>query len=453
MDAPVKKARPAPATGPRARPGRPPNDAAEGATAAERAFFAAVLAYSRAGAGEAASAAALAVAPRAHRFALRGRLDRFFRHHARLGWLLARQGESATPESMAAAALVLFDKVEPEIAARLASTGAGQARRLTTALVRLREGGLRHPEMPEAVRLECPPEMLPLFAAAFGARMGEELAALTRAAPVDLRANRLKATRDALDAELRAEGIVTDPLRAPDALRAKGRPDIPSSAAFLAGLCEIQDEGSQIVAALVGARPGRQVLDFCAGAGGKSLALAAAMANRGHLVAADVSEKRLARAKLRMKRAGVENAERVLLTGTDEDPFLTAQAGHFDRVLVDAPCSGTGAWRRHPEIRWKGLDLDRLTGLQDAIFARASRLVKPGGHLVYATCSLLPAENEGRAAAFLAGHPEFRAVPAAEAWAEATGAQWPFGDADHLSLSPARDGTDGFFAAVFERRR
>lgn len=175
------------------------------------------------------------------------------------------------------------------------------------------------------------------------------------------------------------------------------------------------------------------------------------MKNRGHLVAADTSQRRLTRAKLRLKRAGVENAERILLTGRDDDPFLKRRAGWFDRVLVDAPCSGTGAWRRHPETKWQGRDLDRLTALQDAILARATRLVKRGGRLIYATCSVLPEENEARVRAFLAADSAFRVVPAASVWATLFEVPWPCLQADFLKLTPAQHGTDGFFAAILER--
>ncbi len=167
-----------------------------------------------------------------------------------------------------------------------------------------------------------------------------------------------------------------------------------------------------------------------------------------------MNERRLARAKVRLKRAGAENASRVRLTGTDDDPFLKSKAGLFDRVLVDAPCSGTGAWRRNPDAKWRAAgDLAGLAALQDAILARAARMAKPGGRIVYSTCSVLPIENEERVAAFLAATPGYRRLDAAEVWAESSDRPWPCRGREALSLTPAQHGTDGFYAAVIEREK
>ena len=197
---------------------------------------------------------------------------------------------------------------------------------------------------------------------------------------------------------------------------------------------EIQDEGSQLVAALVDARPGMRVADLCAGAGGKTLALAMTMQNRGQLVACDVSAARLDGAVRRLRRAGVHNVERHLLEPGDK--WIKRRAKTFDRVLVDAPCTGTGTWRRNPDARLRltEADLAELLPKQAAILDQAAFLVRTGGRLVYATCSLLPEENEAQVTAFLARHPDFILA------------------GDFLSLSPARHGTDGFFAATLERR-
>jgi 16S rRNA (cytosine967-C5)-methyltransferase len=396
---------------------------------------------------------ALSTVDRPGRFRLKGALDRFFRHFARLSWLVERQGLTPTPERLWGAAAVILDNADPMEVAKSVAVTTAELRSVASLFGRISGDGLEHEAMPEAVRLECPPQLFPLFSEAFGVRLKQELTALTLPAPLDLRVNSLKSTPEALVEDLAKAGIELKPgVFAPLALHAKGRPDLANLKAFTNGLFDIQDEGSQLVAAMTDAKPGQWVLDFCAGAGGKSLALAATMANRGHLVAADSNAKRLARAKLRFKRAGVENAERITLTGTDEDPFIKRRATQFDRVLVDAPCSGTGAWRRHPETKWKGdHGLDRLTALQAAILARAARMVKRGGRLTYATCSLLPVENEAQAAAFLAAHKNFKAVPAASVWGSVLPVPWPCDQLDYLKLTPARHGTDGFFAAVFER--
>jgi 16S rRNA (cytosine967-C5)-methyltransferase len=272
-------------------------------------------------------------------------------------------------------------------------------------------------------------------------------------APVDLRVNTLKATHGEVTKRLRRDKIETQPTRwSPWGLRSPAGTNISVHAAFADGQVEFQDEGSQLAALLCDAKPGMQVLDFCAGTGGKTLALAATMKNRGHLVASDPSEVRLQRAKLRLKRAGAENAERVHLPKTD-DKAMKKRYARYDRVFVDAPCSGTGSWRRNPDARWstQAQNLDELTALQDSILARAANFVKPGGHLIYGTCSLILRENDDRVAAFLKANGNFAAVDAREVWQKVTDRPWPCGAETVLRLSPARHGTDGFFAAILRR--
>ena len=250
------------------------------------------------------------------------------------------------------------------------------------------------------------------------------------------------------------EGVATEPTPlSPVGLRLRKRVPLSGLAAFKDGLFDVQDEGSQIAALMAGARPGMRVVDFCAGAGGKTLALAAGMANRGKLVACDVSARRLERAALRLRRAGVGNVERRVLT-SENDKWVKRHAGGFDRVLVDAPCLGTGTWRRNPDAKWRSRpeDLAELVERQQAILRSAARLVRSGGRLVYVTCSLLREEDEAQADAFLAAMPDFALVPAARAWKETIGGASPAGE-NYLFLTPARHGTDGFFVAVFERKR
>jgi len=191
-------------------------------------------------------------------------------------------------------------------------------------------------------------------------------------------------------------------------------------------------------------------VDYCAGAGGKTLALAASMRNEGRIVAADTSEGRLERARVRLRRAGVHNVEtRPLVAG---DKWWKRQGGTFDRVLVDAPCSGSGTWRRNPDARWRYTpeDIDGLMGEQAQILDRAARLVAPKGRLIYATCALLKEENEDQVAGFLARNPGFVQKPVAELWDETVGGICPT-DQPALRLSPAQHGTDGFFVAILER--
>jgi 16S rRNA (cytosine967-C5)-methyltransferase len=288
------------------------------------------------------------------------------------------------------------------------------------------------------------------LAARFGESLAAEMAAMQTEAPLDLRVNLLKATREQVQAALAAEGIESVPTpMSPGGLRVAGRRPVSSGAAFQAGLVEIQDEGSQLVAALVGAAPEMRVADWCAGAGGKTLALAMTMANRGHIAACDVSAPRLEGAVRRLRRAGVFNVERHLVEAGDK--WAKRRGGSFDRVLVDAPCTGIGTWRRNPDarLRLRPEDLAELVPKQAMILAHASRLVRVGGRLVYATCSLLADENEAQVEAFLAAHADFAPVPLAWAW-NLPGP--PPGPGPYLLLSPRTHNTDGFFAAVLERR-
>jgi 16S rRNA (cytosine967-C5)-methyltransferase len=318
-----------------------------------------------------------------------------------------------------------------------------------SALQALERHTLDHPDMPDAVRLEVPDWVLPHLRGRFGDTLAAELAAMETEAPLDLRVNLLKATREQAQLALAAEGIEAVPTRiSPWGLRIQGRRPVSTGPAFQSGLVEIQDEGSQLVAAMVGARAEMRVADWCAGAGGKTLALAMTMGNRGYIAACDVSAPRLEGAVRRLRRAGVHNVERHLVEAGDK--WAKRRAGGFDRVLVDAPCTGIGTWRRNPDarLRLRPADLAELLPKQASILEQAARLVRSGGRLVYATCSLLPEENEAQVDAFLAAHAEFALVPLARAW-ELPGP--PPGAGPYLSLTPRMHDTDGFFAAVLER--
>ena len=314
-----------------------------------------------------------------------------------------------------------------------------------------------HPEQPQWVHLEYPQWLDHQLRNLLGARFEDEMAALGVEAPLDLRVNALKGTRaQAIDALAEAGIAATATPLSPFGLRVQGRPPLATLACFRDGLIEVQDEGSQLVALLADARPGMRVVDFCAGAGGKTLAMAAAMRNKGHIVACDVLQGRVDRAATRLNRAGVHNVERRGLS-TERDPWVKRHARSFDRVLVDAPCSGVGTWRRNPDAKWRfsADDLAAVIDLQRRILDSAARLVKPGGRLIYATCSLLPSENAAQVTAFAKDHPEFTLRPVAEIWADtigrlAEGAPAPTADR-MLQLTPAGHATDGFFVAVLER--
>lgn len=268
-------------------------------------------------------------------------------------------------------------------------------------------------------------------------------------APIDLRINSLKTTREDVEGELRAAEL--SPEYTPWSelglrLAAEPPPNIQALEGFKTGAFEIQDEGSQIICALVDAKPGTTVVDYCAGGGGKTLGLAQSMQGQGRLVASDVVNKRLENIRPRLERAGVE-AELVLIG--QNGGGLEALNDAADLVLVDAPCSGSGTWRRHPEDAWRltADEVERLHGLQTRIMSQAAKLVKVGGRIAYVTCSMLSRENEDTAAAFEAAHPNFKPVPLTEDMhAVATLAK-----GHTLRMSPASTGTDGFFFALYER--
>jgi 16S rRNA (cytosine967-C5)-methyltransferase len=381
------------------------------------------------------------------------------RHRAVLDWWIARASQrEIAPDARrrVIAALLLVDKLAPEDAAESFDGGRFRPAALSPAEQRLARGlagrTLTHPEMPRAVACDLPDWLEPHLDAVYGRRLEDEIAALNAPAPLDLRVNALKADRDTARRALAAERIHTEATPwSPLGLRLKHRAPLAGTAAFKDGLVEVQDEGSQLAALLADARPGMRVVDFCAGAGGKTLALAAQMKNRGKLIACDVSEWRLDRAGRRLRRAGISNVERRPLS-SERDPWVKRHADSFDRVFVDAPCLGIGSWRRNPDGKWRAgpQDLAELVPRQRDILASAARLVRPGGRLIYATCSLLREENEAQAEAFLAANPDFALYPAARAWAETIGGPSPGGD-DYLRLTPARHGTDGFFVAIFER--
>ena len=285
------------------------------------------------------------------------------------------------------------------------------------------------------------------------ARGGEALAmSSTTAPPQTLRVNTLKIDRPGLIRALADVGIVVRACpMSPVGVVVERRSNVFRTAPFRDGLFEVQDEGSQLVALLAGARPGMRVVDGCAGAGGKTLALAAAMQNKGTLLALDVHGGRLQALRERTARAGVHN---VRVHDLDEEKkTLKRLKGQCDVVVVDAPCSGSGVLRRNPDTGWRlqPADVARLTHLQRDLLLRHAALVKPGGQLVYATCSLLDDENRGIVDAFLAGHPEFTLVPARARLAEQGIAVDGLDDDDVLALDPVRHGTDGFFAAVLRR--
>jgi 16S rRNA (cytosine967-C5)-methyltransferase len=323
-------------------------------------------------------------------------------------------------------------------------------------LKRLLGKDMIHPDMSEGVQADCPDWAVKGLKEVFGDNFADELRALNDKPSTDFRVNTLHSDRETVKESLKSQGFQTvETPMSPIGLRQldAGGPLLSETEAFRQGWIEIQDEGSQLVAQIVGAKKGMQVVDFCAGAGGKTLAMAAMMENSGHLVACDVHSKRLQRAKVRLKRAGVVNAERRQLESTF-DKWVKKSRGKFDRVLIDAPCSGSGTWRRNPDSKWSKdeTDLAELVKLQSEILQSAARLTKTGGRLIYATCSLLPEENERQIEAFLAQNDSFAVVKAVDVWAELELGDYPSASQDYLRLTPAQNNCDGFFACVLEKR-
>lgn len=306
--------------------------------------------------------------------------------------------------------------------------------------------------MPPQMRSNLPKWLYDKFVAQYGEAETLALAhALNQPAPLDLRVNSIKATRDEVVKGLLEAPIAAEPMPyAPLGLRVLKKPALQNLPLFKSGAIEVQDEGSQVLSQIVGAKRGEMVVDFCAGAGGKTLALGALMRNTGRLYAFDISEKRLAKLKPRLARSGLSNVHPVQIAH-ERDAKIKRLAGKIDRVLVDAPCSGLGTLRRNPDVKWRQ-KVEAVAEMQEkqaSILAGAARLLKGGGRLVYATCSLLNEENDTIVEQFLAANPDFELVPMSKVLAEQ---KIDLEMGDYLKLLPHKHQTDGFFAAVMERK-
>jgi len=380
-------------------------------------------------------------------------VSRYFRSHRQLG-----QGERAFIAETAFAVLrrkrsleAAAGSAEPRalmLAALLSLFGySGRALGADPNLV-ARVRSLDPDSLPSAVRADLPDWLWQRLSALHGEGEAMRIAqGLLAPAPLDLRINLARLSREDALAALKLEAAPTP--HSPAGIRLAGKPRINRHPLFLDGSIEVQDEGSQLLAYLIAPRRGEMVADYCAGAGGKTLALAMLMRGAGRLYAMDVSAKRLALLAPRAARAGVTSVHALTLEGPS-DARAKRLAGKLDRVLVDAPCSGFGTLRRNPDLKWRhGPEaVAELAAKQIGILESAARLVKPGGRLVYATCSILAEENDAVADRFAAAHPDFRsldcaALLAAQRIALDTG--------ERLRLWPHRHGTDGFFAAAFER--
>jgi 16S rRNA (cytosine967-C5)-methyltransferase len=385
-------------------------------------------------------------------------LSRYFREHRELGQqerafvaetvfaVLRRKRSleaaagSAEPRALVAAALL-----------RVQGLSARALEGLVEASLAARIRAARADSPPAAVRADLPDWLWQRLEAEHGEPEALRVAqAMLNPAPLDLRVNLARTSREAVLERLASDGIGAVPTpHSPAGVRLAAKPAINRHELFRDGLIEVQDEGSQLLAWLLAPRRGEMVADYCAGAGGKTLALGMLMRGAGRLYALDISAKRLAALAPRAARAGLSNVHSIVLSG-DNDARARRLAGKIDRVLVDAPCSGFGTLRRNPDLKWRqgARAIEELGAKQAGILAAASKLLKPGGRLVYATCSLLREENEGIADAFAAAHPEFEALDCGELLA----AQRIAIDGARLRLWPHRQATDGFFAAAFTRR-
>ncbi len=372
------------------------------------------------------------------------------RHSARIGWWLEREAIEDTPRNRVIAFMALAQKTESKRFRDLFDGSSYAPEELTDEereiIERLKGQDILHNDMPAAIRAECPALYEDKLKAYFGDNFETEMSAMLKPATLDLRVNTYLAPRDKVMAFLEADGVKTT--KTPyshHGLRCDSKAYLSRTKAFGKGWIEIQDEGSQLIAAQCNAQPGMQVLDFCAGAGGKTLALAAAMQKKGRIVAMDNDERRLSRGRERYRKAGL--ADIIEVRGLEDEKnrkWLRRQKESFDIVLLDVPCTGTGTWRRNPDMRWRtyGPNLEELTTIQGEILDRAAPCVKPGGKLVYATCSLLPDENEMQVEAFLARNGDFEIMPI-----ENAELGQPF-----MRLTPHRHATDGFFAAILTRK-
>lgn len=396
------------------------------------------------------------------RRALRERVYGILRRRTRLGWHLDNENFKLSVRGLVIADVVLSDRADPsqlfDSSTHAPKTMNNAEQKLALALVGKH---LEDPAMPGHVLVEIPDWLATSLKKFLGERFMAEMAALNQPAPMDLRVNLARVTREQAQKSLAKDKVktTTTPL-SPLGLRLDAHSDIARTKAFRTGLIEVQDEGSQLLSLMVGAKPGMAMLDYCAGAGGKTLALADRMGlmggeSRGRLVATDVEESRLKRMDRRLERAKLGGLieHHVLVDGDD---WHANNESAFDRVLVDAPCTGTGTWRRHPEQK-KKLTQEKLAELcqtQKEILKKTAPLVKPGGRLIYATCSLLHEENEAQMVSFLKTHTDFEVINWHIVWEE-TIPKTPTPEAQsghYLRLTPARHGTDGFFIAVLVRK-
>ena len=377
------------------------------------------------------------------------------RAHARLGWWLNKISLQDIPRTRIMAYLALGGMSAHNIAIRFSDEQYcpdALIKQEREAIAQMEGQALTHNDMDEAVQCECPTEYEERLKDLFGDDFKNELNAMLIPAGLDLRVNTIKIDVEQAQNSLKKDEVET--IRTPYSpvgLRCIGKPYMSATKAFHKGFVEIQDEGSQLIAHICGVEPGMRVMDFCAGGGGKTLGLAAAMQGKGIIFALDNDSRRLEKGRRRYKKADVHNIEVRSLEDEKNRKWLRRQKDAMDVVLVDAPCSSSGTWRRNPDLRWNqyGPSLDEIKQSQAKILERVADKVKSGGRLVYATCSLFKEENEMQIENFLSNHPEYEILPVRDVWPEGT--PCPV-QGDYLRLTPKSHQTDGFFTAVLQRK-
>lgn len=373
------------------------------------------------------------------------------RAHARLSWWMERMKLDDGPRSRA---LLWVSLVEVRDAKRIIDLFDGSkyapdvlSPQETKIVHKLVDQDFEHPDMPESVRAECPPHYEDTLRTFFGDAFEAEMGAMMQPATLDIRVNTFLKDKAVVKELLESDGVESDDTPySPWGLRCRDKAYLSKSKAMQKGFISIQDEGSQLIVHLCDVKPGMQVLDYCAGGGGKTLALANAMQRKGRVVAMDIDGRRLERGRQRFRKAHLADIIEVRALSDEKNrKWLRRQKQSFDVTLLDVPCSGTGTWRRNPDLRWQhfGPTLEELLITQAEILDKVASTVKPGGKLVYATCSLLPEENEKQIERFLADHAEFELAPLDES----LGLGHPY-----MRLTPLRHSTDGFFAAVLARK-
>lgn len=379
------------------------------------------------------------------------RIYNVIRAYARIGWWLSRAHVEDTPRNRVIAYCMLDEQADGKRIKEMFDGSKFSPETLSEAelglIKKLSGEKLNHPDMPVRVRAECPELYAEKLEAYFGDDFEAEMNALLKPATLDVRVNSFTCSRDKAKEALEKDGVKTQetPYSA-NGLRCDSKAYLSRTKAFSKGWIEIQDEGSQLIAQMCGVKPGMQVLDYCAGAGGKTLCLGATMQRKGRIVAMDTDARRLEKGRQRYKKAQL--ADIIEIRPLDDEKnkkWLKRQKEKFDVVLTDVPCTGTGTWRRNPDMRWTvyGPSLEELVAVQAEILDKVAPMVKPGGVLAYATCSLLPDENEDQIERFLKDHPDFEVDPIDPV----KGLGSPY-----MRLTPYRHHTDGFFTAILRRK-